>query len=656
MGKKFLGLFGCSSALVLLFLAFGPAPASAQLDPATIPKYVTPLAIPPIMPVTSELPGGIAYYEVAARQISQQVLPEGFPMTTVWGYGSAGDLDSFSSPGPTFEVTVDTPVRVKWINDLKSLDGTFIPHLFSTDVDQTLHWANPPQDCADGTTATDCVGSSQEPYLGPVPIVTHLHGSHVTPESDGYPEAWYLPAANDIPNGYAAQGSHFGQIAGAPVEPGAAVFQYSNDQRATTLWYHDHSLGITRLNNYAGLAGFYLIRGGASDLSAGVLPEGSYEIPLVVQERSFLDDGSLNFSSPNGDGDGDTMVVNGKTWPFLEVEPRRYRFRLLNGSNNNPIDLELATDNTPGDNSIDDGGWTGLTDPFRQIGADGGFLPAPVEVQQLILHPAERADVIVDFSIFAPGDILYLVNDGGDPGTTEQVLKIVVVDLTTPDTSTPVNQLALPTFTPLGPATNVRQVSLNMGGAGQPEDLLGTVDPVSGLGIPLLWMDAITENPRLGSTEIWEIHNFSGDDHPIHLHQVQFEIIDRRTLGTAVGDPSTTLPEPGETGTKDTVIVGNNEIARVKAKFDIPGLFVWHCHILDHEDDEMMRPYYVTTPTVQDALRALQIAVGIINPTADDLLNLDVAPLIEGVSTPDGVIDIIDALLILRMAIGLIDF
>src|SRR5262249_4416072 len=143
--------------------------------------------------------------------------------------------------------------------------GRFRPHLLP--IDQTLHWANPPQDCIEGTVQPDCSGKSQEPYRGPVPLVIHLHGAHVTPESDGYPEAWYLPAAHNIPAGYATRGSHFGQIAGAAVEPGTAVFQYSNDQRAATLWYHDHTLGMTRANVYTGLAGFYLLRGGQSDIS-----------------------------------------------------------------------------------------------------------------------------------------------------------------------------------------------------------------------------------------------------------------------------------------------------------------------------------------------------------------------------------------------------
>ncbi len=598
MKRHFLKRIISVSVLFLMFLGTAPAFAQAPLNPLTIPKYAASqdLFVPLPMPKTGVLAGSIDYYEIAVQQFQQQVLPTGFPQTTVWGYGSVSNPNSFHYPSYTIEALVNRRVRVKWINNLKYPDGTFIPHLFSADVDQTLHWANPPQDCAVPPARTDCEGTSGAPYLGPVPIITHLHGSHVTFESDGFPEAWYLPAANNIPAGYATQGSDYNDIfSGSGAGQGFAVFQYRNDQRATTLWFHDHSLGITRLNIYAGPAGFYLLRGGPADLpqagNPSVLPGGVYEIPIMIQDRAFLDNGSLDFASFNGDGN--TIVVNGKTWPFLNVEPRRYRFRFLNASNGNPVDLELATDNTPGDNSIDDGAWTALANPFWQIGADGGFLPAPANVQNLVLHIAERADVIVDFSGFNPGDVIYLVNNQGNIGTTEQVMRFVVVPLGPADTSTAPAQLVLPPFTPLGTESLTRQVSLN-NGVGGPGNLLGTVDPgPPAVGIPLRWEAAVTENPTFNTIEIWEIHNFTGDTHPMHIHMVQFEIIDRRNLGTPVGDPSTTPPGPGETGTKDTVIVGGGEIVRVKALFDIPGLFVWHCHILMHEDDEMMRPYTV---------------------------------------------------------------
>ena len=592
------------SFLIFLTLLTTPAFAQAPLAPLTIPKYAPSqsLFIPPAMPITSVLPGGIDYYEIAKRQFPQQILPTGFPQTTVWGFGAINTPASFHYPSYTVEALVNRRVRVKWINGLTNPDGTFIPHLFSAYVDQTLHWANPPQQCADGTTRPDCEGTSGAPYLGPVPMVVHLHGSHVDPESDGFPEAWYLPAANNLPAGYATQGSDFSQIAGVPVEAGAAVFQYRNDQRATTLWFHDHSLGITRLNIYAGPAGFYFLRGGPTDLPAGVLPGGAYETAMVIQERSFLDDGSLNFASPNGDGDGDTMVVNGKTWPYLDVEPRRYRFRLLNASNNNSIELALATDNTPGD--LNDSNFTPVADRLWVIGADGGFLPAPANVQQLPLHIAERADVIIDFTGLAPGTIIYLINNQGDPGTTEQVMRFVVGSPGPADTSTPPDQLTLPPFTPLTPAdaTFTRQVSLNEG-VGGPGKLLGTVNPgPPAVGIPLRWEDAITENPQLNAIEIWEIFNFEGGDHPIHIHMVQFQILDRTPIGDAIGGGTTVPPFPWETGTKDTVFIDGNTVTRVIARFDIAGRFVWHCHILDHEDDEMMRPYEVLSTTISFGL------------------------------------------------------
>lgn len=279
------------------------------------------------------------------------------------------------------------------------------------------------------------------------------------------------------------------------------------------------------------------------------------------------------------------MVVNGNTWPVLNVEQRRYRFRFLNAANDNFQTLALATD-ANGSPGIDDGQYTELTDAIVQIGADGGFLPAPVTVPELELGIAERADVIVDFTGIATGTEIYLVNTDGDPGTTEQVMKFIVGLAASQDTTTPAAQLVLPAFTPLGTANLTRQVSLNSNG----RNLLGTVE--AGVAVPLRWEAATTENPLLDSTEIWEIQNFTGSAHPIHIHQVQFEILGR-------GPDGVTPPGPGETGTKDTVIVGGGETVRVKARFDIPGQYVWHCHILDHEDDEMMRPFKVVPQSLQ---------------------------------------------------------
>jgi spore coat protein A, manganese oxidase len=422
---------------------------------------------------------------------------------------------------------------------------------------------------------------------------------------------------------------------GVAWEPGTATFHYDNDQPATTMWYHDHTLGMTRLNVYAGPAGFYLLRGGRGDLPAGVLPGPApgvgddplgryYEIPLAIQDRSFNDDGSLfypdsreffdEFGGPyipdsdvppiwNPEFFGNTVVVNGRTWPFLEVEPRRYRFRFLNGCNSRFLILKIVDDPAaarPANASL----------PLWQIGADGGFLPSPVMLEQLLMAPAERADVIVDFTRLAVGTELFLVNEGpdepfgggapgidfapSDPATTGQVMQFRVVPLVSEDESKRPAKLTLPALRPLPPATNTRQVSLNEQGSTVPDfdgpiaALLGIIDG-GGEPVPLEWQDEITESPDLGAVEIWEIYNFTEDAHPIHIHEVQFEVVDRESIGAGVTRP----PEAWETGFKDTVIAYPGEITRVKALFDRPGLFVWHCHIVEHEDNEMMRPYHI---------------------------------------------------------------
>jgi bilirubin oxidase len=620
------------------------AVSSGTQDPLAIRKYVMPLVIPPTMPKMGKQ-GNSDYYEIAVRQFRQQILPPEHPTTTVWGYGSIGapgtvaQGGSFNYPAFTIEATYARPVRVKWINDLQSKNGKYLPHLLP--VDPTLHWANPPGGIA-GRDARPAFGTTPGRYTGPVPIVTHVHGAHVSEESDGYAEAWYLPAAKNIPPGYARTGSRYGTFAAKfkfkhkqEWEPGTAVFQYPNDQRASTLWYHDHTLGMTRLNVYAGPAGFYLLRGGPGDLRSGVLPGPApalgdtpgtkyYEIPIAIQDRSFNTDGSLffpdsraffdGFTGPyipesdvspiwNPEFFGNTMVVNGRTWPYLEVEPRRYRFRFLNGCNSRFLMLKMS-------NNL----------PFWQIGTEGGCLPAPVQLDRLLMGLAERADVIVDFSGLAPGTEIILQNlgpdepfgggeppndfDAADPETTGQVMKFVVVPPASVDTSTPPSELKLPALPRLGMPSRTRQVSLNemmsMVAGGPAAAMLGIMD--NGLPMHRMWVDPITENPALGATEIWEIFNFTADAHPIHLHQVQFKVVDRQALASdaegvasspaeLVGGPLP--PMPWETGYKDTVIAYPGQVTRIKAKFDLPGLYVWHCHIVDHEDNEMMRPFFV---------------------------------------------------------------
>ena len=686
-----------------------PAPRTV-LDPTTIPKYEDPLIIPPAIPRAGKIKQkrmkNIDYYEIAVRQFQQQVLPKGFPSTTVWSYGAVDFPQTFHYPAFTIEAKWRRPVRVKWMNELvkdpvdcfytapgPKNPGSceYLPHLLP--VDQTLHWANPAKDCIVGAARTDCRGASPLPYTGPVPMIVHVHGAETTEESDGYPEAWYLPNASNIPAGYARGGSFFDTFKnespiGAEWTPGSAVFQYPNDQEATTLWYHDHSLGMTRTNVYAGPAGFYLLRGGPGDAVVGTLPGPApalgdqpgldyYEIPVVIQGRSFNRNGSWFYPdtraffeglppeqlqipfigeeayngqpsdvSPiwNPEFFGNTIVVNGKTWPYLNVEPRRYRLRYLNGSQSRFLILRLVRATDVNDPTT----WVQVPGAFWQIGAEQGFLPAPVQLDELLMAPAERADVIMDFSTIAvpAGSGLYLVNvgpdepfGGGVPGvdfleadamTTGQVMQFRPVPLKSIDLSTPPARLVLPAPPVLPPVAAVtRTITLNeeesksvyviedvdgnivevpaaYPGAepfGPTEALLGVLNP-DGTSTPLMWADATTENvPAVGDTEVWEIYNFTADAHPIHIHLVQFQVVDRQLLATdgegmsiqpAALLPGTNRPpEIWEAGFKDTVIAYPGEVTRVKAQFPLAGLFVWHCHILEHEDNEMMRPYCV---------------------------------------------------------------
>jgi spore coat protein A len=636
------------------------------LDPGAVQKFQTPLLVPPAMARAGKVKtrGGknIDYYEIAVREFSQQILPDGHPPTTVWGYGpvvAQNGPQIFNAPSLTIEAKWRTPVRVKWVNELVNAQGRYLPHLLP--VDPTLHWANPPG----GVLHRDHRPTFTETpprYNGPVPMVTHVHGAvGVGDESDGYAEAWYLPAATDIPADYATEGTWYDFFAGKAAsaygvdwKSGNAIFQYPNDDRASTNWYHDHTLGMTRLNVYAGPAGFYIIRGGPDDeifdSRSGVKarlpgpapalgdPPGTayYEIPIAVQDRSFQADGSLFYPdtraffdgiegpylpitdvSPiwNPEFFGNTIMVNGNTWPFLTVERRRYRFRFLNGCDSRFLILDFAA--VPGVEV-----W--------QIGNEGGFLSSPVNLtavneNRILMSPAERADVIVDFTGVTEGSYV-LANIGpdepfaggrpavdfdvADPATTGQVMQLRVVAATGPDPSTPPRFLGLPTVPALPAPIRTRPLALLEAMSTTFDDapteaLLGTIagDPNTS---PRpwkarMWAERITENPAVGDTEVWELYNATGDAHPIHIHEVKFQVVDRQAIlvdeetGTVEVDPGSapTPPEPWETGFKDTVIAYPAEVARVRALFSTPGQYVWHCHIVEHEDNEMMRPYRI---------------------------------------------------------------
>jgi FtsP/CotA-like multicopper oxidase with cupredoxin domain len=403
---------------------------------------------------------------------------------------------------------------------------------------------------------------------------------------------------------------------------------YPNRQLPTTLWYHDHALGVTRLNVVAGLAGFYLLRDHNDEIE-DLLPRRRYEIPLAIQDRSFSPDGSFFLPTVGVNPTihpywvpefiGNAIVVNGKAWPNLDVRGRQYRFRILNGSNSRFYNLNLS----------------GVL-PFTQIGSDGGYLPAPVILQEILIAPGERADVLVNFSDLAPGTKVLMRNtaptpfpggDTPDPDTVAQVMQFTVV------ASRRVNPHPLPAtlnqVPKLYPNSPGRTLTLN--------EVMGPSGPIAVLLNGQKWSSPVTEMPRVGSTEDWELVNMTADSHPIHLHLVQFQIVSRQSLDVEryaadwvqlngeppLAEPTIPLcigpylvgarrpPASNETGWKDTVRANPGDVTRIRIRFapqhldtaeTVPGInsypfdpsfgpgYVWHCHILDHEDNEMMRP------------------------------------------------------------------
>jgi spore coat protein A, manganese oxidase len=493
----------------------------AALDVSTLPPFVDPLPIPTIAqrkglgPSPEDPKQSVALYRVAAQAVTGKVHRDLAP-TKFWSFGG-------SLPAPTFEVRSGEPVLIEWANSLPS--GHFLP------IDHTLHGAE-----------------ADKPA---VRTVVHVHGARTRPESDGYPENWIVPGKS-------------------------VLYYYPNQQDAAMLWYHDHALGINRLNVYAGLLGAFFIRDTAED--ALNLPKANYEIPLILFDRLLTRDAQLLYPvSPDPQSPwipevmGNAILVNSKLFPYLEVEPRKYRFRLLNGSNARVFHLSLGNDLT-----------------FHQIGTDQGLLPAPVPLTLLEIAPGERADLIFDFSE-QRGAQLSLKNDGF------LVLQFRVSSAKVQDTSS--MPPALHTVPKIAESRSVQTRLLTLD-----EYVNKAGNPVMQLLNATHWKDPITEKPVLGSTEIWSLINPTNDTHPIHLHLVRFQILDRQPYEPWLFQTRRQLhftgpqvpPDPNEAGWKDTVQAHSRMVTRIIVPFEgFAGRYVWHCHILEHEDNEMMRPYEV---------------------------------------------------------------
>jgi spore coat protein A len=495
-----------------------PPPASA-LDPTMLKPFVDALPIPAIVKAdgqrTLESAGTTAlpYYRIEMNRFEARVHRDLGP-TEFWGYGG-------TFPGPTIEARSGEGFLIDWVNHLP--DKHLLP------IDTSLHGA--------------------ETQFPDVRTVVHAHGAKAPPASDGYPEAWFQPG-------------------------GSALYHYPNAQDAATLWYHDHALGITRLNVYAGLLGAFLVRDDAE--AALNLPSGECEVPLILCDRMFERSGRLSYpvSPPPANPwasefFGSAILVNGKLYPYLDVKPRKYRFRVINASNSRFYHLMLS--NRQG---------------FQQIASDQGLLEAPVSLKTLSLAPGERADLVVDFSGHGGEDVV--LNNDAYTVMQFRVARGVETDRSVvPSLLRPVPKMLESS------AIKTRTLTLD-----EMDDMVG--DPVTMLLNQSHWCAPITEEPVLDTVEIWNLVNLTDDAHPIHLHLVRFQILDRRRFDTSLYQIRRALrftghavaPERGEAGWKDTVRADPGMVTRIIVKFSgYPGRYVWHCHILEHEDNEMMRPY-----------------------------------------------------------------
>jgi FtsP/CotA-like multicopper oxidase with cupredoxin domain len=645
------------SALAALPLSvrWSVAQAATQMlglsDPAFQDKFLNqvPDAMAPGFKYVADKAGNYKVHIREAMQFTGLKDIYGNPVATpVWGYSDRNAKSKVATwPGKTFEVQSVSAggrpqTQVKWQNRLSSPFQHLLP------VDTNAHWCYSLPGYEDYTIADNGV-----------PTITHLHGGHSDFQFDGNPEFFSSPESEIV-------GPQWANVPGGYTEK----FLYDNNVRAGNLWYHDHALGITRLNVYAGLAGFYFVRDefdtGKEDNPLG-LPAWPYEKAYAIQDRMFRDTGELFYPAypdepfyndfifgegailppelfPDGGPSalaeffGDHMVVNGVLWPKEDVEQRNYRFRLLNGTDSRFMGLQFrpvaadATDLTNAGAPLD----------FWVIGSDQGLSSEAVMVKQLMFEPGSRYDVVVDFSQVPTGSRVIMENylgdapfggdlpdldpEVGDIFFDRQTDRVMAFDVV-PNTGArdDFNPGAIAFGPTVGDTTAPkRKVALFEGKDefGRLQPLLGALNAVTGEFDAIPWHMATTENPALNSTEEWEIYNFTGDAHPVHLHLVHFEVLGRRVMTFDADEdvnPQAILqhngswgmaprvsnvkvrgrvklgPDDGfvENAPKDMVTALPGQVTRIKATFDKPGRYVWHCHILSHEDHEMMRVLHV---------------------------------------------------------------
>ncbi|MEU2248474.1 multicopper oxidase domain-containing protein [Streptomyces sp. NPDC019224] len=566
--------------------------ATSRRTVTQLEKYVDPMPRPPLA-----LPGmeasfpGTAFYEITMLQCAWQFHRD-LGKATTWGYWATdpenpeGPMIGMGYLGPTIITKREAPVVVNYRNHLPTT------HLFQPKVDDMRRAG---------------LAHGIPPDVN-VPTTVHLHGNFTPPQSDGLAEQWYTPDGK-------YHGEKYFTLEGG--QANEAIYAYPNNHRSTLFWYHDHAMAFTRLNVYAGLAALYVVR---DDVETGLnLPRGDFEVPLVLQDKSFNEDGSLRYDLDVQDG-GEIPVVNGKAYPFLAIEPRRYRFRVVNASNSRFWRLQLKV----GKKRM----------PFWVIGGDSGFLPdRPVKLKSTLLAPAERLDLIIDFSEMPQGAKVTLSNfdapvhfpDGGGPEIGEIMQFQVTKPLSCADESTPPKAIVLPAIPRLEPTPGLPRREFVML---QPEgDVYTPENPYLINALP--FMAPNEDFIEAGTTEIWEYINLTHDAHPMHVHLVNFQIINRQKFDQeayqrdyeewvdAGRKPETKpdlskylrgrpiLPDLEERGPKDTVKTYTGMVTRVIHRFNVPaGIpnipgsgttlpaeYMHHCHILEHEDNDKMRPW-----------------------------------------------------------------